>query len=173
MGLAVALGGAIEYQKNDNPHFHGNLHLATIYQHKTLYEIADMIRQKLVDVEAIIAFQSWVCREEHFDLRQHNKELNSLEQSWQNNNKSTEHDGLCYLPAYLRATNEPSMWSTTNPLTKAAAEEDGRKFKEQYEADAQFVFSRCHHHWHPIDPRTNKRAPISHCRSHHKKCRRM
>ena len=168
MGLAVALGGAIEYQRNDNPHFHGNLHLATIYQHKTLYEIADMLRQKLVDVEAIIAFQSWVCREEHFDLRQHNKELNSLEQSWQNNNKSTEHDGLCYLPAYLRATNEPSMWSTTNPLTKAAAEEDGRKFKEQYEADAQFVFSRCHHHWHPIDPRTNKRAPISHCRSHHK-----
>ena len=56
MGLAVVLGGAIGYQKNGNPHFHGNLHLASIYQHKTLYEIAELLRQKLVDAKAIIAF---------------------------------------------------------------------------------------------------------------------
>ena len=39
-GLAVALGGSVEYQGNDDPHFHGNLHVGSIYQHKTLLEIA-------------------------------------------------------------------------------------------------------------------------------------
>ena len=62
MGLAVALGGAIEYQKNDNLHVHGNLNLASMYQFKTLYEIAELLRQKLVDVKAITDFQSWICR---------------------------------------------------------------------------------------------------------------
>ena len=30
-GLAVGLGGAVEYQGDDDPHFHGNLHLASAY----------------------------------------------------------------------------------------------------------------------------------------------
>ena len=81
MGLAVALGGAIEYQKNDNPHFHGNLHIASIYQHKTLYDIAELLRQKLLDVKAVIAFQRWTCREEHFDQAKHEAECVSLERS--------------------------------------------------------------------------------------------
>ena len=81
MGLAIALGGAAEYQKNDNPHFHGNLHLASVYQHKTLHEIADLMRNKLLDVKAIMAFQSWMCREEHFDGATHQKEPVSLERS--------------------------------------------------------------------------------------------
>ena len=92
MGLAVALGGAIEYQKNDNPHFHGNLHLATMCQFKTLYEVADLLRQKLVNVKAITDFQSWICREEHFDQAKHNRECRSLERSWKENNESPEHD---------------------------------------------------------------------------------
>ena len=48
-GLGVSLGGCVEYQQNDNPHFHGNLHLANIYQFKTLAEIAELIRQKSSD----------------------------------------------------------------------------------------------------------------------------
>ena len=36
MGLAVAMGGAVEYQVNGNPHVHGNAVLAGVYQHKTL-----------------------------------------------------------------------------------------------------------------------------------------
>lgn len=39
-GLGVAFGGSVEYQQNWNPHFHGNVHTASVYQHKTMTEIA-------------------------------------------------------------------------------------------------------------------------------------
>ena len=42
-GLGVALSKCVEYQQNHNPHFHGNLHLANIYEFKTLTEIAEHI----------------------------------------------------------------------------------------------------------------------------------
>ena len=46
-GLAVAIGGCVEYQGNDDPHFHGNLHKASVYQHKTLLEIAAMMEKNI------------------------------------------------------------------------------------------------------------------------------
>ena len=132
MGFAVALGGSVEYQKNDNPHFHGNVHLATIYQCTTLHEMAALIRNRLVDMQAIVAFQSWVCREEHVYKDQHVKARKHLEESWKENNRSREHDALCMCPAYLRTRNTASPWSTSSPLQEAEARADGDNFKNAY-----------------------------------------
>ena len=52
-GLGVAFGGSVEYQQNWNPHFHGNVHTASVYQHKTMTEIAEMMESNLLTFEAL------------------------------------------------------------------------------------------------------------------------
>ena len=36
-------------------------------------------------------------------------------------------------------------------------------YRKKYFEDAQYVLSRCHHHWHPVDPKTGERHPIRGC----------
>lgn len=65
---------------------------------------------------------------------------------------------------YIAQDTTQSLWSTKGePLSIPAALADGEALKQQDYKDAQFVFSRCHHHWHPVDPRTKKRMPIRGC----------
>ena len=63
-GLAVGIGGSVEYQGNDDPHFHGNAHLVSAYQYKTLEEIADMMQANLLTLDDITTYQGCVCRED-------------------------------------------------------------------------------------------------------------
>ena len=101
LGLTVAIGGAVEYQQNSNPHFHGNVHLASAYQHNSLMEIATMIKAKTLDPEAVKAWHSWVLHEEHLDVEQHEPNTNEYETSWNMNNKGRECDNLCQLPHFI------------------------------------------------------------------------
>jgi len=165
LALAQGSGGCVEYQRNSNPHFHGNVHIASAYQHKTLQEIAGMIEDALLSLESITAYQSWMCREEHFDQEAHYEHIDALEQHWKENNKARENDGLCQLPTYIRDDGQSSLWSSSEPLTMPEALEDAANFTRSYFKDAQYVFSRCHHHWHPVNPRTHQRMPIAGCRS--------
>ena len=66
-GLGVAFGGSVEYQQNWNPHFHGNVHTACVYKHKTMTEIAEMMESNLLTFEALAKYQSWMHREDHFN----------------------------------------------------------------------------------------------------------
>ena len=66
-GLGLAIGGSVEYQGNDNPHLHANLHVASVYQHKTLAEIGALMAKNLLSMESITDYQAWICREDHFD----------------------------------------------------------------------------------------------------------
>ena len=166
-GLAVAFGGSVEYQGNNDPHFHGNVHVATVYQHKTLLEITRMMEENLLSVGDVTDYQEGVCREDHFDLDQHNSALPELEQSWNENNKGPSCDSLCALPAYIQQDGVRSQWSVARPLSAVEALADGAAFKASYQRDAQHVFSHCHHHWHPVNPHSRKREPIRRCRSKH------
>ena len=164
MGLAVALGGCVEYQGNDNPHFHGNVHLATVYQYKTLWDIAQLIQKNILKLEDFTDFQDWICHEDPFNLEDHNKSLDDLEQKWCNNNSDASCNRLCNLPSYLRESNI-SMWLGEAPCTIPEAITEGLVFRQKYFADAQYVFSHCHHHWHPRDAKTKERHPIRGCRA--------
>ncbi len=165
LGLGMALGGSVEYQGNDNPHFHGNLHLASVYQYKTLMEIAEMMESNVLQLADITSFQEWTCREDHFDLEGHNAALDVFEKKWNANNSDASCDDLCRLPLYLREDTTRSLWSATDALDINEALLDGDAYKKVYFADAQYVFSHCHHHWHPFDPKSKERHPIRGCRS--------
>ena len=164
-GLVVAIGGCVEYQGNDDPHFHGNLHKASVYQHKTLVEIAAMMEKNILNLQNITDYQEWICREDHFNLEQHNSRLDLLEQRWHENNSTAECHDLCQLPSYILHDSTQTLWSEDNAYDVDEAFADGAVFKRKYFADAQHFFSHCHHHWHPKGPRTGERRPIRGCRS--------
>ena len=70
----------MEYQGNDDPHVHGNLHVASVYQHKTLLEISALMERNLFTVKDITDYQQWICREDHFNLEEHNAHVETFEE---------------------------------------------------------------------------------------------
>ena len=46
-GRTAANGCVVEYQRNNNPHAHGDAHKVTAYQHKTLEEIKVLIEKRI------------------------------------------------------------------------------------------------------------------------------
>ena len=80
LGLGVALCGSVEYQGNNDPHFHGKLHVASVYQHKTLGEIAALMEKILLRLQDITDYHECARREDHFDVEEHNSNLETLEQ---------------------------------------------------------------------------------------------
>ena len=161
-GLGVAFGGSIEYQHNWNPHFHGNVHTACVYQHKTMTEIAEMMQSNLLTLETLAKYQSWMHREEHLDHDSHQANLQFFQEQWKDSNRGPDNDGLCQLPSFMKADTSPTLWSSDGPDIVQATS-DAAVYRKKYFADAQYVLSRCHHHWHPVDPQTGERHPIRGC----------
>ena len=162
-GLTAAQGFVVEYQHNNNPHAHGNAHMVSVYQHKTLEEIKSLIEKDLLDPNTIIAYQTALHREDHYDHDKHTAAVPSLEQSWKENNKAAEHDALCQLPALVMEDNSGNLWEGTTNLSDAIA--DAAAYSHEYKQEAQYVMSRCNHHMHLPDPKTGIRVPLSGCRS--------
>ena len=96
-GLGVAFGGSVEYQQNWNVHFHGNVHTACVYQHKTMTEIAEMMESNLLTFETLAKYQSWMHREDHFNHDSHQSNLEFLEEQWKEGHRDQVNDGLCQL----------------------------------------------------------------------------
>ena len=138
-GLGVALGGCVEYQMNDNRHFHGNLHIASAYQHKSLKQIEQLMEARVISLDDVAAFQEHICREEHFDQELHEASLEKLEENWKTHNQSKECDKLCQLPAFIAMDDSRTMWDEASPVSLVVAEADGAAFKQQYHADAQVI----------------------------------
>jgi hypothetical protein len=155
-GLCCAMVGAVENQFLGTLHYHALCYLANIYQYNTLQEIASAIEEGKLLASAVQEWHCWVHREEHFHLNKHEASLAASEKSWKNNNRGPENDALCALPKYLQRPASPrTLWDSD--ISMSAAEAEGAAFTQQYMADAQGVFSRVHHHWHPGG------VPLDHC----------
>jgi len=72
---------------------------------------------------------------------------------------------LCVLPSYIYRQPTASLWDATEHVSVAEALSEGSSFKGAYFKDVDYVFGRCHHHWHPKDKHSGKRLPIRGCRS--------
>ena len=91
LGLVLGFCGAIEYQKNSNPHFHANVYVATVWQ-QPLKKLAQKIQAKAVTLEELFRYQAWLHNESHFNLQQHEALFPALEKKWMQNFPGTEHD---------------------------------------------------------------------------------
>ncbi|CAE8629629.1 unnamed protein product, partial [Polarella glacialis] len=115
LGGCETIGGAVEYQRLGEPHFHGLPAVVSVFQHNTWAGVARLIEARLLDVEAVKAFQSWLFRVEHFDQKAHEADIGALEKQWpQFGDRS--HDPLARLPRYVAAVDRAP------PLGTPAAE---------------------------------------------------
>ena len=105
-------------------------------------------------MDAIKEWHCWVAKEEHFDQAAHEAKIDNLVGDWRANYSNMRHTGLCGLPRYLQRPSARTLW---NGASVAAAELEGKAFTKMYHQDAQAIFTKVHHHWHPNG------EPLSHC----------
>ena len=169
--MAEGLGGATEHQGDDTPHFHGIMAISTPYQMKTLVEIKDLILKDLNEVDRIKEFIAHMCREDHFDDAGHQSQLGQLEKEWAANQAGVAHLRMAMKPSFLRAPTyghgPSSLWEKScEEVSKGTREAetmaDAHEYKQRYEEDAQYIFSRVQHHWHAY--RNGVRVPYPYCR---------
>ena len=141
------MGLAVEHQTLGPPHGHGNIHLANAYQYSTLYDIAQMIKDKVLDPQSVLDFHAWLHREEPFDRVAHENQRADLEDAYRDRFDGREHDLMSQMPAFLHQDSSPSMFDA-EPCSYEDAKANAAKFVEAYKKDLQFVFSRVQHHFH-------------------------
>ena len=141
-GFSEHLGGKTELQGDGTPHFHGSMVLASVYQFSTLEEIAELIEQDWLSVEAIREYQMHICREDHYSHEQHKEQEPALERAWKDNYAEPEHQGLCALPALFTDSTPATLWGKGEASLEdqKQANENGRMYKQAFEAHVQFVF---------------------------------
>ena len=109
------------------------------------------------------------CREPadtigHFNLDQHEANVEKLEKGFHCSNDEAQDPCNVHLSVRPRNlfqdSNSCSLWSNGNADDVT---NDRNNFKDLYEADAQFIFSRCQHHWH-VRNEKGERVPLPYCR---------
>ena len=87
-GLTASNFCAVEYQGNNHPHAHGHAHFVSVYQHKTLEEIGELIKQKLLAPETLYAYQETLHNTCGFD---------KLPDEERKSNRKSMEKGVCFL----------------------------------------------------------------------------
>ena len=190
LGLVLGFCGAIEYQKNSNPHFHANVYVATVWQ-QPLKKLAQKIQAKAVTLEELFRYQAWLHNESHFNLQQHEALFPALEQKWMQNFPGTEHDKLCLWPAFVATDTTPSPWlpqstdggpfrvercsspalaaeprSSAAPTAAANPENlqtDAIRYRQLYQTTVQVKLSHQQHHMHTWDAKHKCHVPLPAC----------
>ncbi len=169
-GLCDGLAQATEHQGEGTPHGHGLCSFVTPYQHRSLLDIHELMDTGRLDVPSVKKYSEHLHREDHYDHDGHQAQLPDLEKAWKNNHQDAAHLGLCAKPSYLGMDERALAWSSEPPNGDNAEEaevfmesvlEEARQFKQRFEEDVQYVFSRVQHHWHEL--RDGKRLPLNYC----------
>jgi len=161
-------GLAVEYQKSTAHHGHGLANFVTPYQHRSLEDVQKLLEANTLTVSSVTKYTEHLYREDHFDNDAHQNALPELEKGWEDNYAGNEHLGLALKPGFIGRDKHALHWSTTKEENDAekissdlAALADALAFKKEFEADAQYVFSRVQHHWHKLID--GERRPLNYC----------
>ena len=158
-GRMEAFYGSIENQKEDSQHLHTMIWLQSMYQQKTLIEIAQMIRDNTDLVTDTHAFSEHVCQESYHKpsriseskgTRLKRRALNTLHDDCLFQHKSLpDNNATCDVQA-----------SAQSPAVVAG----GVEWAAAYKCDVQQVGMRVNHHIHRVSDVTKEREPMPYCR---------
>ena len=166
LALVSAWGGAVEYQKSGAPHFHGNVHIVSVYEKHSLVEIAALIEQAALDPATVIEYQEYIHRCLHFDESGHAAEQEALEAAWRDNYADPAHDRLGWWPGFLKSEDMKTTYAAAGTEEEEKKwKKEGKAFVESFQREAQYVHSRCQHHVHRMDPVSGQKRPLSTCTS--------
>ena len=169
-GLVRGFCGAIEYQRNSAPHFHGHVYVANIWQ-KDFQALVSAIEAKLVSPESIFKYHAWLHRECHFDVERHMEEVTGIEHAWLGNFVGKEQDDLCLWPSFVVKDVARSPWLSDRSEDVAVC--DGRAYILAYQQSVQRRWSHFQNHVHPWNVKEQKRLPLASCarKGQPKKCK--
>ena len=193
LGLAKGLCGAIEYQGNSTPHFHGNLFLANIWQ-KPLTVLADKLQQEVQEVANVHQFHEWLHSETHPLPEAHAAAVQTqLEDAWRQKFSTANYDSLSQWPRFVVEDTTKSPWLPTPPVSARSAAlaeanptgekqthpplspeiphicdekshmQDAAAYIAAYKAALQPRFSCQQHHMHVWDPKQKAYQPLAGC----------
>ncbi len=131
LGRCDAVAGSTEAQKSGSLHYHFKAYAQRAHQHKTLLEIANLIRQDLLVPGALKAYQNWICKETYPDLARHKVETEEVEKQWP---KFTDDTQLGQIPAFIWQDRGPHLLSAG--AKEAVLHQDGATWKQCHDAAA-------------------------------------
>ena len=111
-----------------------------------------------------------LCSEDHLKHDEHQDNLIALESGWKDQYADNSNLPLCTKPSFYFNESSVSQWtrlSAAAPGEEIAAwrtsiDEEAKRYKDKFEEDVQFVFSRTQHHWH--NEKNGERVPLQYCR---------
>jgi len=161
-GGADAAVGATEAQKAKGVlHLHFFIFLQTMYQFRTLEEIAELFRARLVDIESIKRFHNHLRRAQYPDPEAFEKERLNIESQWPAYAKDT---GLSRAPAYVWDSLKPwaAPWLTAG-VSMPGWYIEGQLWQKRRDIRLQHVLSHMNHHIHPMKDVASgeRRIPLS------------
>ena len=101
-GMAESLVAATDHQGNDTPHIHGLMAVVSPQQYKTLEEIRDEMQQDMEDFERMKRFREHLLREDHYDDKAHQSQLEQLERAKEEGLEGLPHLRLATKPNFLK-----------------------------------------------------------------------
>ena len=84
-GGCDGFGGGVESQRAGTLHLHLKAHIISAFQHLTLQEIADLVRQNLLSVDAVKQYHEWAMYEDTYDSEAHKGTKQAFETAWKEN----------------------------------------------------------------------------------------
>lgn len=163
-GLAVALGGSIGYQGSNDPHFHGKLHIASVFNRGREQRLAHLWRPVYSRLKTLPTTRKGSIEK---NITTSNNTANTLTPTSSDGTKTTAPQTVkrcaSCLTASARTTLPPFVQSTMRQMPATPCRRYG--LSQAYHTDAQRGFPHWHCNWHPKDASTGERHPIRGCRS--------
>ena len=157
LGRCDAIAGSTEAQKSGSLHFHFKAYVQRPHQHKTLLEIARLLRQGLLDTAAFKAYQNWICKETYPDMEKRASEEPEVEKQWP---KFANDNQLGQIPTFLWQDRGPHIFS--DGAQDNTLRLQGLAWRQKFDAAAQHRMQRVQHHHHFKNP-DGSRKPLLAC----------
>ena len=161
LGRADAAIGAIEAQKAEGVlHLHLFVYLQMAHQFLTLAEIAALLREQLLTVDAMKRFVSTARCAAYPDQAKFEEERPEIEQAW----PAYARDRTLSRPPAWAFDAAPPMLDTSAADSGSAWLQEGDAYTQQFNTRLQHTMSRMNHHIHPlVNDETGERRPLRSC----------
>ena len=131
-GRCDGVFGGVETQKSGSLHLHFWAYVQRAHQHKTLLEIAELIKQGLLAPGGLKAYHAWISNAMYPNLPQVECQVEEMEQNWPTFKSDTE---LGRIPDFLWEGGAPHLLE--EGATEESLRHEGAKWFRQYEDAAQ------------------------------------
>jgi len=131
-GRCDAIFGGVEAQKSGSLHLHFWAYVQRAHQHKTLLEIAQLLKLRLLAANDLKTYHSWISNATYPDAAKAESQVEEMEKNWPTFKNDTE---LSRIPDFLWEHSVPHL--LTEGASGDALCHEGAGWMQQYSEAAQ------------------------------------